>query len=58
MPVNGRHETKTHGPADRLGDLALVDSPQTSLIAVLDASQRRHVLGHDGEILCAGQSRC
>lgn len=51
MSVDRGHKTKAHGSTNGLGNLALVDGPQTGLFTVLDAAERGNVLGHDGEVL-------
>lgn len=51
MPVNTGHETEPNRSANCLGDLSLVNRPETSLAGVLDTAHRCHVLGHDGEVL-------
>lgn len=38
VSVDRGHEAEAHGSANRLGNLALVDGPEASLVAVLDAS--------------------
>lgn len=56
MSVNRRHETKAHGSSNRLRNFALIHRPKTGLLSVFDASQRRHVFGHGGEILYQSES--
>lgn len=55
VPVDRGHQAKSHSPPDRLCNLPLVDGAQASLVSVSNAPQRRHVLGHDGEVLCSGK---
>ena len=49
--MHARQQTHADGPADRLGDLALVHGAQARVAAVPDAAHGRHVLEHDGGVL-------
>jgi hypothetical protein len=49
--MNARHQPHANGPPYSLRYLPLVNRPQTRLTRRLDSPCRRHVFGHDGEIL-------
>lgn len=51
MPVHAGMQAHADGPANGLGDLALVDGPQAGLVRVLDAAHGGHELGDEGDVL-------